>query len=125
MSNYATVTPLNTAARTPNLGVGVQFLTDTELDRRTSEYGKCSGVIDDERWFPNETITEDAAREACAGCPVIAECREKTLRRPELYPEGIFAATTPQQRKAVTRLHQRRRRAYAEIQAELESDEVA
>lgn len=120
MSNLATVTALPTGPRTLDLGNGVQFLTPTELDRRINEHGKCSGAIDDELWFPNQTITPEAAREACAGCPVIAECLEKTDRRPELYTDGIFAATTPGDRKARARRFRRRRYAYAAIQAELE-----
>jgi hypothetical protein len=133
MTQYATVTALPTGPRTLDLGVGVRFLADTELAERTGQYGLCSGLISDKRsgaihdkrWFPDKTVTPDAARAACAGCPVIAECLEKALRRPELHNYGIFGGTTPEDRKAMTRTQRRRLRGYAVVRAELDAEEVA
>ena len=67
------------------------------------EYGKCRTHVfepGDDPWFPGSEIPEtleQRAVEACAGCPVIAECLEMTLRLEESLPRqnvvGIFGAT--------------------------------
>jgi hypothetical protein len=107
MSNYATVTPLNTAAHFTDLDVN--HLTDNQLYRAVTTNGLCSGAVTDkasgaeadEVWFANRTITADEAAKACAGCPVIAECLERALRLG--IDHGVFGGTTPEQRRAMLR----------------------
>jgi hypothetical protein len=67
------------------------------------EYGKCRTYVFEQGvdpWFPGPEANgklEALAVEACAGCPVIAECLEMTLRleaglaRDKIV--GIFGAT--------------------------------
>jgi hypothetical protein len=105
MTNCATVTALPTGPRyTP-----VQDLTSDELDRRVRAAGNCVGATADrvnEIWFPSRTITEDEARNACAGCPVIAECLEQALReeaKPGVDAHGVFGGRTPRQRNNMRR----------------------
>jgi WhiB family redox-sensing transcriptional regulator len=94
MSNYATVTPLNTAARIPNCK-----LPDADPDA----------------WFPHEphaertnerAAYETAARELCADCPLIAACLEQALTDESQYgihSHGIFGGTAPWQRENMLR----------------------
>jgi hypothetical protein len=126
MSKFATVTAL----RHDN-GVAVNALTPTELDDRIDANGMCVGATPDqinEIWFPSKTITNEMAREACAGCPVIAECLERALRREKADPRnghwGIWGAASPDRRKAILRSQTRRAHA-AKVRAELENTEVA
>jgi hypothetical protein len=68
------------------------------------DYGKCRTHVfeaGDDPWFPIDVkagTLEDRAAEACAGCPVIAECLEMTLRLEADLPAynvvGIFGATS-------------------------------
>ena len=67
------------------------------------EYGKCRTHVfepGDDPWFPATKVLgnlEDLAVEACADCPVVAECLEMTLRLEAGLPRdnvvGIFGAT--------------------------------
>jgi hypothetical protein len=67
------------------------------------EYGKCRTHVFEpgvDPWFPVDVLPgklDDRAAEACAGCPVIAECLEMTLRLEASLPRqnvvGIFGAT--------------------------------
>ena len=74
-----------------------------ELSGLVYEYGKCRTHVfepGDDPWFPASKVPEkleELAVEACAGCPVIAECLEMTLRLEASLPRdnvvGIFGAT--------------------------------
>lgn len=98
MSNYATVTPLNTAARTPNC-----HAPDANADD----------------WFPHEPQTdraneraayEQAARELCAGCPLIAACLEQALTDEAQYgvhAHGVFGGRAPWERDSMRRFDRR------------------
>lgn len=99
MSDCATVTAIRTGRTTTELDAGVQYLT---LAERVEEHGLCSGTPNDTVWFPNKTITPDMARQACAGCPVVAECLELALREEANTlggSWGIFGAATPDERR--------------------------
>jgi hypothetical protein len=88
-----------------------------ELAGLVYEYGKCRTYVfepGDDPWFPGSEVPEkldDLAVKACAGCPVIAECLEMTLRLEATLPRnnvvGIFGAT-PGHRRLQT-LDERRR----------------
>lgn len=110
MSKHATVTAIR-PSHAP-----VHRLTDRDLDQITHNLGACRGATPEQindTWFPSQAITVDMAREACAGCPVRAECLEKALRLNET--EGIWGGTTPDERKTMRRNSLRRanRRAVA------------
>jgi hypothetical protein len=74
-----------------------------ELAGLVYDYGKCRTHVFEpgvDPWFPIDVLPgklEDRAAEACAGCPVIAECLEMTLRLeaslPSAHVVGIFGAT--------------------------------
>jgi hypothetical protein len=74
-----------------------------ELSGLVYDYGKCRTHVfepGDDPWFPGSEVPEkldDLAVKACAGCPVIAECLEMTLRLEASLPRnnvvGIFGAT--------------------------------
>ena len=49
---------------------------------------------------------EQAAKQVCAGCPVLVECREHALLQPEPY--GVWGGLTAAERRVV--LARRRRR---------------
>ena len=109
MSQHATVT----AIRHDN-GVAVETLTNTELRERLDQNRMCVGGPD-ATWFPNQTITRDMARAACAGCPVIAECLELALRdeaKPGVDSWWIYGGKSPDERRAII-LSRRDRQAVA------------
>jgi WhiB family redox-sensing transcriptional regulator len=97
-------------------GRDVAALPTEVLIHRTGIAGQCSDSNSD-RWFPeNEpgpaaTAAEldayaDFAREACAGCPVIMECRERALRveaRPGVRSHGVSGGLAPHERRALIR----------------------
>lgn len=74
-----------------------------QLSGLVYEYGKCRTHVFEQGvdpWFPVDVLPgklDDRAAEACAGCPVIAECLEMTLRLEASLPRqnivGIFGAT--------------------------------
>jgi WhiB family redox-sensing transcriptional regulator len=55
---------------------------------------------------PGEKQIEEA-KAVCGRCPVLAECRVWVLDNPRLFEYGVFAGTTPDERRAEVR---RRRR---------------
>jgi WhiB family redox-sensing transcriptional regulator len=64
---------------------------------------RCRGLPSDV-FFPEEQdsrrlrrVQEAAAKQICAGCPVIADCREHALRAPEKY--GVWGALTARERR--------------------------
>lgn len=78
------------------------------LGKTVTSRGLCTRAHIDEindPWFPATRDPErlyEAARKACAGCPVIEECREMTFRIESRLPEvaitGIFGGLTPDER---------------------------
>lgn len=82
-------------------------MTSQQLMHRVGAAGRCSDAADD-TWFPTEPANEteriayeDYAREACAGCSVIQECRELNQRiesRPGIRPHGIVGGLAPWER---------------------------
>jgi WhiB family transcriptional regulator, redox-sensing transcriptional regulator len=65
---------------------------------------RCRGLPSDV-FFPEEQdsrrqrrLQEQAAKQICIGCPVIAACREYALRAPEKY--GVWGALTARERFA-------------------------
>lgn len=57
-------------------------------------------------WFPTEHDREaiDACRAICEPCPVRAECLDAALSVPPTNdPVGIYAGTTPTERRAIRR----------------------
>jgi WhiB family redox-sensing transcriptional regulator len=64
---------------------------------------RCRGLPCDV-FFPEEQesrrlrrVQEAAAKQICAGCPVIAACREHALRAPEKY--GVWGSLTARERR--------------------------
>jgi hypothetical protein len=97
--------PTNSVSVAP-LGSATQEETarqQRELAGLVYEYGKCRTHVfepGDDPWFPGSEVPgklDELAVEACAGCPVIAECLEMTLRLEATLPRnnvvGIFGAT--------------------------------
>lgn len=85
------------------------------LAKQVNTQGLCTSALVDAQndpWFPVTRIREDLvglARQACAGCSVIAECREMAIRMESALPEskinGIFGALAPQERIDLIRAH--------------------
>jgi WhiB family redox-sensing transcriptional regulator len=100
----------------------VESLSLESLRRRVEEWAGCKGKPTDD-WFPNEPQQScekaraayvEKARGLCAGCPVVAECLELTLRieaEPYVIPHGIFGGLAPWERQKL--LRNRRRRVHA------------
>ncbi|MFD9053317.1 WhiB family transcriptional regulator [Streptomyces zaomyceticus] len=69
-----------------------------------SERLPCVGV---DSFFPDDydlrrpEVTETL--ELCGICPIVRECGAWAIDHPDLTRDGIWGATTPQQRRAVTR----------------------
>jgi len=97
--------PTNSVSAAPQ-GIATQEETARELRQLAGlvyEYGKCRTHVfepGDDPWFPVDVLPgklDTRAAEACAGCPVIAECLEMTLRLEANLPRqnvvGIFGAT--------------------------------
>jgi hypothetical protein len=97
--------PQNSVSAAPQ-GRATQEETVRELKALSGlvyEYGKCRTYVfepGDDPWFPIDRVhekLEQRAAEACAGCPVIAECLEMTLQLEASLPRqnvvGIFGAT--------------------------------
>ena len=95
-----------TSVSVPPVGGTAQDEAARELRRLAGlvyEYGKCRTYVFEQGvdpWFPVDVLPgtlDDRAAEACAGCPVIAECLEMTLRLEANLPRqnvvGIFGAT--------------------------------
>lgn len=83
------------------------------LAKSVNAHGLCTRVAvtaEFDPWFPATEVPEDLerlARRVCAGCPVIAECREMTLRVESDLSEsrivGIFGALAPHERMVMIR----------------------
>jgi WhiB family redox-sensing transcriptional regulator len=60
--------------------------------------GACR-TSDPELFFPTGTSAEEAveAKQVCATCPVLAECRSYAIRHAE--PDGIWGGLTPKERR--------------------------
>ncbi len=54
-------------------------------------------------WFPAKGEPNDAARTICARCLVQAECLTFALSAPETRYHGIWAGTTPQERREMVK----------------------
>jgi WhiB family transcriptional regulator, redox-sensing transcriptional regulator len=72
--------------------------------QRWQQRARCQGLPSDV-FFPEEQDSrrlrraqEAAAKQICAGCPVIAACREHALRSHEKY--GVWGALTARERFA-------------------------
>ncbi len=66
-------------------------------------------------WFPvtrNEAELKKAARKACNGCPVKAECAELALREEAEFPpdwvQGIYGGMAPHERIAANKARRAR-----------------
>jgi hypothetical protein len=92
MTQCATVTALPTGRATPK-----QRINQLYLD--VADNGHCADGADDEKYFPNRTITAEEAEQACEGCPVIRECLEMALLLRTSH--GIYGGTTPEQRAEI------------------------
>ncbi|WP_016907679.1 WhiB family transcriptional regulator [Streptomyces xiaopingdaonensis] len=58
---------------------------------------------------------EQAAKRVCAGCPVLAECREHALLLPEPY--GVWGGLTAAERRVVLARRRRRETAAEKVAA--------
>lgn len=70
-------------------------MSDEWRDRAT-----CASVGGD-WWFPEQGGLATAAKEICKKCPVAVQCLQYALDNNET--EGIWAGTTPMQRRAMKR----------------------
>lgn len=61
--------------------------------------GACRGAHV-ETWFPEQPDFR-AAKRVCRRCPVIAECLDYALAKPELF--GVWGGTSPTERAAIKR----------------------
>lgn len=78
----------------------------------------CGSTVDPDVFFPDERDepTQAAARAVCAGCPVMAVCREYALARPGL--KGIWGGLTDRERQDQrTRDYETARRARKAVMA--------
>lgn len=72
---------------------------------------RCRAVPDPEIFYPERGQSLEPARAVCAGCGVQAECLAFALADDDCAVNGIWAATSPQQRRAMLRERKRRRAA--------------
>lgn len=76
----------------------------SEAWRRDAE---CRDAPSDSLWFPDESMMRPAIAEAkilCGGCPVRNACLEYALAMDSRNDQfGIWAATTPEQRRRMRR----------------------
>lgn len=70
---------------------------------------------DPELFFPEKGGSVRAAKQTCAGCPVVSQCLEQALANDETY--GIWGGMTPSQRSQIKKV-----RAQAE---QLQQDRVS
>lgn len=70
-------------------------------------------AADPELFYPTggDAVAIAAAKDICAGCPVVAECLEYAIANNEQY--GVWGALTPEERRAISRRDMRRRRSEA------------
>jgi WhiB family redox-sensing transcriptional regulator len=54
-------------------------------------------------FFPTHGVNADQAKAICGRCLVRAECLAYALRDPDACANGIWAGTTPRERKALKR----------------------
>lgn len=54
-------------------------------------------------FFPGQGEPLEAARAICAGCPVRADCLADSLGRPSCGDNGVWAGTSPRQRRDLRR----------------------
>ena len=57
---------------------------------------------DPEAWFPEKGGNNRRAKAICAGCPVLAECREYALTHPERL-DGIWGGLSERDRRIIRR----------------------
>lgn len=69
---------------------------ETEEIARWSERAACKGM-DTSLFFPRDGEPARAARQVCAGCPVLAQCRAVAVADPSLH--GIWGGTSPEERE--------------------------
>jgi WhiB family redox-sensing transcriptional regulator len=86
-------------------GMGIGDVPPFVLQRRPAA---CARPGIDPRWFmpsyredPNNWPTVERARRICQGCPVLFECRTWAVGVKGL--EGMWGATTPEERKQLRR----------------------
>lgn len=59
------------------------------------------GFFQDDYDLTRPEVTETL--ELCGSCPIVRECGAWAMDHPDLTRDGIWGATTPQQRRAVAR----------------------
>ncbi len=105
--------PTTTLAAPPPGAATVTSEPTPVLAKQVNSRGLCTRArIDAENdpWFPATRVEADLevlARRACAGCPVMAECLELTLRTESQFKDqrsrinGIFGGRAPHERIAL------------------------
>ena len=68
---------------------------------------ECAGLGD--LFFPtrDEDVSARMAKQVCAGCPVLAECREYALTLPYQYP-GVYGGMSQKERQEAKSARRRR-----------------
>jgi WhiB family redox-sensing transcriptional regulator len=109
--------PMTSLAARPPRSVSASTEPTSVLAKRVHIRGLCIAAKVDsatDPWFPVTEVEDELvrrARWACAGCPVIAECRELTLRIESRLPDsaihGIFGALAPHERRTLIRARRR------------------
>lgn len=113
------------------LPVDATRLHDSTLHSRVLNYSKCGGSADPEAWFPNEpapdnlearAVYEETAEKLCDGCPVIAECLERAMRRETSATAwGIAGGVAPWERMRLNRNRMSRANRAAKVELEVAS----
>lgn len=104
-------------ASIPQVDPQIDQMTSAQLSARI-ETGRVCGTAEADRWFPadpNSVFERQAyeidAREACADCPVHAECLALALRvesQPYARSHGIWGGLAPWDRRRIIRSRRRR-----------------
>ncbi|MGH8931910.1 MAG: WhiB family transcriptional regulator [Egibacteraceae bacterium] len=68
-----------------------------------------SGEYDPDLWWPERGDNGLPARQVCAGCPVLGDCRDYFLSTPGMAPAGIWAGVGGDALVRAVRWHLRRK----------------
>lgn len=70
------------------------------------EHAACQGM-DPEIFFPKHRDEDRDAKRICSGCPVLYECREYALARPQLGDCGVWGGLNGAERARIRRARRR------------------
>lgn len=79
-------------------------MIDQTSQFRWQDHAACLGTYD-ERFFPERGASNSEVKAICAGCPVIDECLEHALTKPERF--GIWGGTSERERQKIRKRRQK------------------